>query len=238
MPQSPNSRNALWLVVALTLPTLVTWMYFVLLAGLEPTSQIAYMIGKGCQFALPVLWLWYVAKEPLRRPQLAAPGYGEGLAFGLVTAGLMVAFFQVWLRDQTWFAPAEVEIRNKIADLSLETVPRFVSLSLFYAAAHSLMEEYYWRWFVFRRLMADWSRPNAILVSSLGFMAHHVILLAQYFGADNPFTYVASAGVAIGGAYWAWLYDRCHSIGPAWLGHALVDAAIFAIGYWIVFGSP
>ena len=97
------------------------------------------------------------------------------------------------------------------------------------------MEEYYWRWFVFKRLMSSWNTGPAILVSSLGFMAHHVILMAQYFGPTGVFTYVGSAGVAIGGAYWAWLYSRKNSIGPAWLGHAIIDAAIFAIGYRIVF---
>lgn len=230
-PSSP-----VWLVAALIFPTIVTWLYFVALAGMQPTSQIVYSVGKTIQFALPVIWLLVIARESIKRPKLASSGYVEGALFGLASAAAMLAIYELAFRGHDWFAPVESEVKDKINELSLQTLPRFLSLSIFYAALHSLMEEYYWRWFVFRRLMVDWKTGPAILVSSLGFMAHHVILLAQYFGTTGLFTYIGSAGVAIGGAYWAWLYSRKNSIGPAWLGHAIIDAVIFVIGYRIVFG--
>jgi membrane protease YdiL (CAAX protease family) len=234
----PSTRpHSAWLLLALVFPTLITWLYFVVLAGLQPTSQIAFAVGKAIQFGLPVAWLLYAARERAAWPTWSKQGWGTGVAFGLAVAALMLAGFEYGMSGQAWFRPAEEAIREKLSQLGLESIPRFVALSIGYAAVHSLMEEYYWRWFVYRRLMTTWPAGPAILVSSIGFMSHHIILLAQYFGALSPFTYVASAGVAIGGAFWAWLYRRTGSVGPAWLSHGIVDAAIFFIGYKIAFAT-
>jgi membrane protease YdiL (CAAX protease family) len=61
-----------------------------------------------------------------------------------------------------------------------------------------------------------------------------VLVLQLYFGWTSPLTWLFSAGVAIGGAFWAWLYNKSGSLYGPWLSHALVDAAIFAIGYDLV----
>ena len=45
-------------------------------------------------------------------------------------------------------------------------------------------------------------------------------------------------GVATGGAVWAWLYERTGSLWAAWLSHLLVDTAIMAVGYDLVFVGP
>ena len=71
----------------------------------------------------------------------------------------------------------------------------------------------------------------AICISSLGFMAHHVILLATFFSWSSPWTYLFSFSVVVGGAGWAWLYERDGSLYGPWISHLFVDAAIFLIGY-------
>ncbi len=117
----------------------------------------------------------------------------------------------------------------------MTTLPAYVALAVFYSAIHSLLEEYYWRWFVFGQLarLIDW-RPAAI-ISGLAFAAHHVLVLAKYFGYGSPWTWLFALGIAIGGAVWAWLYRASDSLAAVWLSHALVDAAIFGLGYVIIF---
>ena len=53
-------------------------------------------------------------------------------------------------------------------------------------------------------------------------------------GFSSPATWLFSVCVAVGGAMWAWLYERTGSLLGPWLSHLLVDAAIFAIGYDLV----
>ena len=124
---------------------------------------------------------------------------------------------------------------EKARDLGFATRGRFLMVATFITLLHSAMEEYYWRWFVFKRFLRHRSLGQAIAISSIGFMAHHVIVLGMFFGFENWMTYVFSIGVAIGGAAWAWLYSRSGNLYSAWISHAFVDAAIFWVGYDILF---
>jgi membrane protease YdiL (CAAX protease family) len=130
------------------------------------------------------------------------------------------------------------KIREKLSLFHSETAARYLLLGLFLAGIHSLMEEYYWRWFVFGELRGRVPVALAIALSSLAFMAHHVVVLAVYFpghlvAAALPFALC----VAIGGAAWAWLYQRTGTIYSCWISHLLVDTAILAVGYHMVFAS-
>ncbi len=74
------------------------------------------------------------------------------------------------------------------------------------------------------------------MLSSLAFMAHHVVILdvylpGRFFTANIPF----SLGIAVGGAVWAWLYNRADSVWSPWLSHAIVDGALFVIGWDLLF---
>jgi hypothetical protein len=48
---------------------------------------------------------------------------------------------------------------------------------------------------------------------------------------------LGSCGVFLGGAAWSWLYLRYRSIWPGYVSHAIADAAIFIIGYRLIFGG-
>jgi membrane protease YdiL (CAAX protease family) len=49
-------------------------------------------------------------------------------------------------------------------------------------------------------------------------------------------TAVGAAGIAFGGAFWSWMFLRYKTIWPGWVSHAVVDVAIFALGYLLIFG--
>lgn len=154
-----------------------------------------------------------------------------GLGFGLLVLAAMVGLYQgVWKTGEL-FSGAGQEIRGKIVDLGIDRLWIYAAVGVFYAICHSGLEEYYWRWFVFGQLRHRLQAASAIAISSLAFMAHHVILLATYFGWSSPWTYAFSLAVAVGGAVWAWLYERSGSLAGPWLSHLVVDAAIFLVGY-------
>ena len=99
---------------------------------------------------------------------------------------------------------------------------------------NSLLEEYVWRWFVFRqceRLVGGWM---AVICSAAFFTIHHVIALKAQTGWTT--TLLASSGVFIGGAVWSWCYLKYNSIWPGYVSHIIVDATIFVIGWLLIFG--
>jgi membrane protease YdiL (CAAX protease family) len=161
---------------------------------------------------------------------------GLGIGFGLLVGAGMVGLYSVGL--QNWLAGtgAATMIRIKIEEFNAASPGRYAALAGFLAVVHSLLEEYYWRWFVFGRLRRVVSMPAAIALSSLAFMAHHVVVIGRFF--PNDFWLAAaplSLCVAGGGAFWAWLYHRSGSIYAPWVSHLLVDVAVMGVGYDMVF---
>lgn len=237
------------LAFAMTFPTIMTWFYFVALARPQDSQsleggpaqgnlwvQAVYGAGKFIQFSFPVLYLALVDPNHLRslRPQFK--GWGLGIGFGVLVSAGVFALYEAGLRSWLVDIGTATQIRGKIEEFNSATPIRYAALAGFLAVVHSLLEEYYWRWFVFGRLRKLLSVPSAIALSSFAFMAHHVIVLGRFF--PNDFWTAAvpfSLCIAVGGAFWAWLYNRSGSIYSTWLSHLLVDVAILAIGYDLVF---
>jgi membrane protease YdiL (CAAX protease family) len=168
----------------------------------------------------------------LRRP--SAKGLGWGLLTGVAIILAMLLLYYAFLKPQGHFDGALGPIRDKVQGFGLDRLWKYAALGLFYALAHSFLEEYYWRWFVFGQLRRLIPPGAAVFVSSLGFMAHHIILLSSFFGWGSFASLFFSFAVFVGGVIWAWLYHRSGSLYGPWLSHALVDAGIFLVGYDVV----
>jgi len=236
-PAASTSRRADGSAVLFTLafPTLVTWVYFVLLKESPPgLQQTVYGIGKTLQFGFPVVWVVAVQRRGLGCKAPGRRGLVEGFAFGLAVFAAALLVYHAWLKPAGYFDEAAEQIEKKVVGFGVNGFWSYVALGAFYSLFHSFLEEYYWRWFVFGQLRRLVSLRAAILVSSVGFMAHHVLVLGVYFGWFSVATVLFSLAVAVGGAVWAWIYQRSDSLYTPWLSHLLVDAAIFAIGYDMV----
>ena len=233
--QAVVSRKVLWFAVCY--PTVLTVLYFMVLDGTSTVVQgMVFGIGKTIQFGLPAWIVLRVNKERLGAHRPRAAGVSMGVLFGLLAMALIVGIYQWILKPNVAIMSLlDEQVTSKVEGFQLKSVAAYTALAVFYCLIHSGMEEYYWRWFAFKRFLRHRSLGQAIAISSIGFMAHHVIVLGMFFGFENWMTYVFSIGVAIGGAAWAWLYSRSGNLYSAWISHAFVDAAIFWVGYDILF---
>jgi len=165
------------------------------------------------------------------------PGTGSGLCMGLGMGLAMAALMLVaaaGMEAAGVFAPALPIIRQKLAGVGVHTAVQFAALAVFYCLAHSLLEEYYFRWFLWRFCREVCPRVPAHLLAAVGFMSHHVVVLAFYFGWLNAMTWLGSLAVAVAGLAWSWLYELTDSLWPSWIAHILADAAIFGFGYHLL----
>jgi membrane protease YdiL (CAAX protease family) len=232
------------LAFAMAWPTLMAWLYF--MAAARPTTesggppnllmQALYGGGKVVQFALPLLC--YAAWER-RWPRLAAPsfrGVEYGVGFGLLVGAGILGLYFIVLRSSPLLRGTPAQLEAKLRDMGLATPAGYLLLAVFLSVIHSLLEEYYWRWFVFSWLRRSIPRVAAMVLSSLAFMAHHVVILAVFFpGRFWTAAVPCALAIAGGGFVWAWLYDRTNSIYAPWLSHLLIDAAIMGVGYDMLF---
>jgi membrane protease YdiL (CAAX protease family) len=234
-PNRGRNRALAWagVVFAIAFPSIITWGYFVVAARYSTaTQQTVYLIVKIIQFGFPVVWTALVLRESLRTSRPTARGLMLGLAFGAGISGLGVVVFNLFLRDLPIFASAAELMQQKVAGFGVDSAAKYFVLAGFYSLVHSLLEEYYWRWFVFRQLERLIPLWPAIIVSAIGFTLHHLVVLAIYFHSAPGLAALFGLAVAIGGCFWAWLYHRDDSIFETWPSHALVDLGLFlGMGY-------
>ncbi len=231
-------RDVAVLALALVFPTLMAGLYFVVLAGpgsqANPAMVAAFGLGKIVQFSFPVLYVWWWQRDRLRQLAPSARGLGLGLGFGLATAAAMLGLYFGWLKHSPLTADTPEKVFHKLQEFAMDTPAGFIVMAAAIALVHSLLEEYYWRWFVFGGLRRCCSLPTALGIASLGFMAHHVIILAVYFPGQPLLVGLFALAVAAGGGVWAWIYERSRSLSAAWLSHLVVDGAIMVVGFDMV----
>jgi membrane protease YdiL (CAAX protease family) len=235
---TPSSRSdTVAAALALVFPTLFAAVYFIGLAGCQPALQrTVYAACKVVQFGFPLVWVFGVQRRKVKWERPGTAGIAEGLLFGTIVLGIMVAVYHLALKPAGLLAPAAGPVREKIAAFGIDGLAKYVALGGFLSGIHSFLEEYYWRWFCFGQLQRLLSWKPAAAISSVGFMGHHVIVLATYFGWASPLSYLFSLAVAAGGAYWCWAFRRTGSLAGPWLGHLLIDVAIFLVGYDLIGG--
>lgn len=233
LPGSTRVLDVAVLLFAFLLPTGGAWLYFVLLSE-HRLMQVAYGLSKIVQFALPIAWVVLVQRRRIVLHRPRARHIAAGLALGLMMVGAGLAAYHGYFKSSPLLANAASLVMLRLEGMGLDSPIAYFAFAIFLCAGHSLLEEYYWRWFVFgqaRNLMPVWT---AIALSSLGFMAHHVIVVDRLLQAPWLFTVVLSLAVALGGVAWAWLYARTGSLIGPWVSHALVDAGLMYIGYDLV----
>jgi len=119
----------------------------------------------------------------------------------------------------------------------------YLVLAAYWILVNSLLEEYVWRWFVFTQCHTlagrvtrhePAARAQAAGAAALFFTLHHAVALSVQVPWRGGV--LACTGVFIGGATWSWLYGRYQSIWPGYVSHVCADAAIFVIGWRVIFG--
>ena len=229
-----NAKNWIAVIPAMILPGVASLFYFVLL-GDRPTAKAVYAAVKIFTVFWPVLCLWLILRERLPRINPRDPKHRKALPLGLLTgagiAALMFGLMQTPIGAVVRScAPA---VRSKARELGF--LDHYWTFAIFLSLVHSLIEEYYWRWFVFGRLRQVVSRRGAHLLAGLAFSAHHVVVLTQYFPVFWGVTFGLGAGV--GGVIWSLMYEKQGTLTGAWLSHLIADLAIMTIGHVLLFGA-
>lgn len=201
--------------------------YFVLF----PTGAVAqsiYTATKILIFVWPILWYKQIKTPFTLRPTLTTIRYG--LVSGVVGAGAILLIFFLFKQYWLQFSP---ELIEKVSQLGISSVPIFLLFATFLSIFHSLLEEYYWRWFVFTGLKQRFSPIVAGIIGSIAFAGHHYIILSQFF--PLPITLLLGTFVGVGGAWWCYSFHKTGTLFGNWMSHALIDAAIMVVGFVLMF---
>ncbi len=227
-------RDALALTFASIFPLVIGCFYFLVFDDPEsPATRLTYGVGKVIQFSFPIAFVWWFEREQIRLTRPTWHGMPLAIGFSVIVAIAMFAlYFGVVRHIPAVQNETPEKIHGVVKRFRLDSPLGYLAMGVFLSGIHSLAEEYYWRWFVFGWMRRHMPVALAIVLSGLGFMLHHVVVVGVYF-PSNFWTLALplSFCVAFGGGVWAWIYARSGTLYAPWASHTLIDAAIFGLGY-------
>jgi len=216
------------LLLLLPVPTIGV-LFGMMLMPDTAAGRWIFIFCKGWILLLPALWFLLIEKGTPHWGKTEKGGFKTGLVSGLALSACTVA---VWLLLGPRLIDAE-QVRELVSEIGLDRRAVYMGGALYWIGINSLLEEYVWRWFVTRQCARLMNPAAAAVVSAMGFTLHHIFALQTYF----PLTVTAfcSLGIFIGGMVWSQLFIRYKTIWPGYISHALVDIAVFGIGYLLIF---
>jgi membrane protease YdiL (CAAX protease family) len=176
----------------------------------------------------PLLWHRYVdlpwatlrERQPLNL-KLSRDGWWTGVMLGILMFGVIICSY--WFVGRYWLNIAD--IRSRTSQMGMNIPLMVFGFGTFQTSINSLIEEYVWRWFVYRHCQVLWSPRWAILMSAGFFTIHHVFLLVAY--CDNLWlVLVGSIAVFMAGVVWAVCMRVYKSLLPSYLSHLAADLAL------------
>ncbi|MEH1841409.1 MAG: CPBP family intramembrane glutamic endopeptidase [Nostoc sp.] len=222
------NRNALLpLLLLVPVPSIGVATQLYMLPGLK--GHLVALLSKIWMFIIPIIWLLFIDKENLKVQYPKKRDLLAGVGLGLLM--LCIMWIVYWLLGAKWIDVKYA--RDRATQVGLDSFVVYLVGSAYWIFVNSLLEEFVWRWFVFRKCEMLVSSPLAVVLSALFFTIHHIFGLAAYF--DWRATTLCSLGVFLAGAIWSWCYLTYCSIWPGYISHIFADIAIFIIGWQLIF---
>ncbi len=189
---------------------------------------------------LAYVWMlgfpWWWTRQVEGRSLAIAPPKRAELLVGLVLGGAMFAVIvgaYAWV-GQTWLDAAF--IRKTAATIQLNSAAKFLAFGLYFTLINSLVEEYFWRWFVDRHCRVLLPKYGATVLSAALFTFHHVLIL-KFYAPDGRAVVLGSLGVFAAGLIWSMCIRQTKSLWVGYISHLLADAALHLVaarllGFW------
>ena len=198
-------------------------------------AKAAFAAAKVTLMLIPLVWLLRVER---RRPAIPRWSHRGMLAAHLTGILIFIIIALGYALVGRHWIDADA-MRAQVESNGLATPLLFLLGALYWCTINSMLEEYFWRWFIGERLRDILPRSAAgdlasALLSALLFTLHHIVAMSMLVDART--TAAASAGVFVGGFIWSLLYLRHRNIYAGWVSHVYADIIIFYLGYRIIFG--
>ncbi len=108
----------------------------------------------------------------------------------------------------------------------------FLFVSLYISFVNSLLEEFFFRGFLFMNLKSTAGSAFAHGFSSIIFAVYHVAMMVGWF---SPVLFIlVMAGLAAGGMIFNAMNEKLGSVYPSWLTHMCANFAINTIGFMLM----
>ncbi len=195
---------------------------------IRPGYGVKSLIKIGMFLLLPILLSRMDRQIDLRSVlRFRKKGFGGALLLGLGIYGLIVGGYFLFSLFVD-FSP----ITGALSDNAGVQKGNFIFVALYISFINSLLEEFFFRGFVFLNLKRFLSTGWAYGISAVSFALYHVSMMIGWF----PFWVfmLVMAGLVIGGLIFDFLDDKQGTIYTSWLTHMFANFAINTIGFLLL----
>jgi membrane protease YdiL (CAAX protease family) len=216
------------LLTACLMPFLASIVYFFILDG-SFWAKWVYLAVKIFIFLLPVFVLGI--SKIKKFPKGLKPDIKD-ISCGLLSALFIFAVFYVFLHTPLWqfIEVGKTAVISKVNNFNIGQ--HFLLYSLVISFIHSLLEEYYWRWFIFGGIKNIFPSFTAHILAAAVFSLHHFVVCIYYFPLITAA--VLTFIVFCGGMLFSILYSRKGLLPGAWIAHVAADICIFYSGFLLL----
>ncbi len=193
-------------------------------------GQVIFMVTRFGIIGLPIIWFVAIEKGTL---SLSPPTPRDGWIGTVVGLGLLGTIWVAYKGLGSSLIDAHF-VQEQAAQVGLSHPVIYGLAALYFTVINALVEEYIWRWFVYRQCEVLVPQLSAIGLAAFCFTLHHTIALLALTG-NLWVVSIGSLGVFGAGMIWSWCFLATRSIWSGYWSHLLADLAIAVVGWDILF---
>jgi membrane protease YdiL (CAAX protease family) len=237
--ETDQSRRRALTALVLIVPAQGLGVAAMLLALPGPVGLGVNLMSRVWMVAFPLFWTLRIEGRGIRVTRPSRAGMMLGLGTGIIILMVMLGVYGL-VADQIDLA----RLRSRARQTGFDDPVQFAAMFGFIIVLNSLLEEFVWRWFVYRHLEtlspARWGRRArqgiAVVLAALAFTIHHVVALSAW--VDGGLVILGSLGVFLGAVAWSALFAYDRTLWPCYVSHIFADVAIVIFGYDVLFRMP
>lgn len=109
----------------------------------------------------------------------------------------------------------------------------FLYIALYISFINSLLEEFFFRGFIFFSLKNNSSQISAYILGALSFSLYHIAIIFNWFNIIIFLLIII--GLFISGLFFHWLNEKFNNIYNSWLVHMFANFSINTIGFFMFY---
>lgn len=199
----------------------MAWVDSIWQPGYAVKSAIKILVFAVVPLLLGWLCNMVPAKDILR---FRKRGFGAALILGI---GIYMLILGGWAILRNWIDFSG--IADSLTANAGVTKDNFLYVSLYISFVNSLLEEFFFRGFVFTNLKQHSSRRYAYGLSAVAFSLYHVAMMIGWF--HPALTVLVLVGLFVGALIFNWVNEKQDCIYVSWLTHMFANFAINTIGF-------
>jgi len=184
-------------------------------------------------FLLPLFFRFFIEKKTLKQSfaqNFSLERFKNNLwpmiITGIVLAATYVSAFFIF-KDALNLSLIATKLQGLISiDLS-----NLIFIGLYIVIFNSLLEEFFWRGFLFQELRNTVKPWLAYVLTGIAFSFHHVMFYYNWF--NLPFFLVVTIGLILYAVIMNLLFERYKDLFSCWMVHAFVDVVQIFIAFSI-----